>query len=193
MIKWHYTFALTICGIAELDTYCNHKVTHLLSLADPEWIEAGVVGAFAPDRRLALRFHDIIEPRPARLAPDREDIVRLLAFTRELLPGDHLLVHCHAGISRSTAAAALILAQAEPARPAPDVLQRVTELRPSAWPNLRMLELGDALLGRGGEIPTAARLVYRRALARDPAFADLIIANGRGREISAALSSPALA
>jgi predicted protein tyrosine phosphatase len=193
MIKWHYTFALTICGIAELDAYCNNKVTHVLSIADPDWIETDVIGAFAPDRRLALRFHDIIEPGAERLAPGRDDIVRLLAFGRGLMPGDHLLVHCHAGVSRSTAAAALILAQAEPARPACDVLEQVTELRPRAWPNLRMLELGDALLCRGGEIPTAARLVYRRALARDPAFAELIIASGRGREISAALSSPVLA
>jgi predicted protein tyrosine phosphatase len=193
MSKYHHTFNLTICGIAELDEYCGRKVTHLLSIADPDWIEAAAVAAFTPDRRLALRFHDIIEQVPDRLAPNREDVARLLAFGRELEAGDHLLVHCHAGISRSTAAAALILAQAEPARPAHEVLQRVTELRPRAWPNLRILEFGDALLGRGGEIPAAAGLVYRRVLARDPDFGDLIIAHGRGREIDAALSSPASA
>ncbi|HTT78538.1 MAG TPA: protein-tyrosine-phosphatase [Stellaceae bacterium] len=191
MTDRQYRFNLTICGIAELDEYCDGKITHLLSISDPDWIEAAAVAAFAPERRLALRFHDIIEPAPDRLAPGREDVARLLAFGRELAAGDHLLVHCHAGISRSTAAAALILAQADPARPACEVLQLVTELRPRAWPNLRILEFGDDLLGRGGEIPAAAGLVYRRVLARDPAFGDMIIAGGRGREVGAALSSPA--
>ena len=37
-------------------------------------------------------------------------------------------------------------------------------------PNLLILELGDALLGRNGEIVAAAGAIYRRVLARDPEF-----------------------
>src|SRR5205823_14193730 len=64
---------------------------------------------FSPHRRLALRFHDIIETRPNCLAPQQADVERLLAFGHELIEGlpAHLLVHCHAGVSRSTASAAL--------------------------------------------------------------------------------------
>ncbi|HTV89039.1 MAG TPA: protein-tyrosine-phosphatase [Stellaceae bacterium] len=168
-------------------------MTHVLSITDPEWIEVAPIAAFMPHCRLALRFHDIIEPAPKRSAPSREDVARLLAFGRALRPGDHLLVHCHAGISRSTAAAALILAQAEPYRPALEVLEQVTELRPRAWPNLRILEFGDALLDRGGSIVAAAGTIYRRALDRDPGFGDLIIGSGRGREVTAAFSLPGMA
>lgn len=182
-------FDLTICGIPELDEHCGAGVTHVLSIADPEWIEVATVAAFMPYQRLALRFHDIIESARDRLAPSREDVARLLAFGRTLLPRDHLLVHCHAGISRSTAAATLILAQAEPHRPASQILGRVTELRPRAWPNLRILEFGDDLLGRGGEIVAAAGPIYRRALDRDPAFGDMIIASGRGREVRAGMAA----
>jgi hypothetical protein len=49
-----------------------------------------------------------------------------------------------------------------------------------------ILELGDALLSRNGEIVAAAGAVYRRVLACDPEFVDQMIAAGRDREVSAA-------
>jgi predicted protein tyrosine phosphatase len=102
-------------------------------------------------------------------------------------PGEtHLLVHCHAGVSRSTAAAILLLAQHDPARPARDVVGQVIRSRPRAWPNLRIVELGDALLGRNGEIVAAVRALYRLALDREPGLAEAMIEGGRGREVAAA-------
>ena len=164
----------------------------MLSILDPDHPELDAFGEFAPHRRLGLRFHDIIEPTPDRLAPSREDVARLLEFGTELSAASrsHLLVHCHAGVSRSTAAATLILAQAQPDRPASEALDAVVRMRPRAWPNLRMLEFGDALLGRNGEIVAAASLVYRRVLDREPLLEEAMIDGGRGREVAAALSSP---
>jgi predicted protein tyrosine phosphatase len=179
-------FELTICGIPELLQHSAAGITHVLSIVAPEDDEPSAFAAFGPHRRLALRFHDIIEPTPGRLAPTREDVAALLAFGRELAVGDHLLVHCHAGVSRSTAAAALILAQAQPNRPAREAFEAVVEVRPRAWPNLRILELGDQLLGRGGEIVAAAAPIYQRLLKLDPQFGEMIVDNGRGREVSAA-------
>ena len=53
----------------------------------------------------------MIEPQPDQIAPTREDVERLSVLGREVseTPEAHLLVHCGAGVSRSTAAAALIL------------------------------------------------------------------------------------
>ena len=184
-------FRMTICGIAELDFHSAAGVTHVLSILGPELPEPGAFAAFPPHRRLTLRFHDIIEPNPDQLAPSREDVENLLAFGRELgePEGNHLLVHCQAGVSRSTAAAALILVQAYPGRPAHEALDAVARIRPRAWPNLRILEFGDTLLGRRGEIVAAAAAIYRRTLDRDPSFEELMIDSGRGREVSAALNS----
>jgi predicted protein tyrosine phosphatase len=146
--------------------------------------------AFAPHRRLSLRFNDIIEPEPDRLAPTRDDVERVLDFGRALggpLEDSHLLIHCHAGVSRSTASAALILAQAEPTRPAKDIFAAIVSIRPRAWPNLRILEFGDAILGRNGEIVAAVSTVYRGALDRKPHLQEAMIDGGRAREVIAAL------
>jgi len=183
-------FRLTICGIPELDEHCAAGVTHVLSILDPDTPDPPVFAAFAPHRRLALRFHDIIETQPDQLAPGKADVERLLAFGHELsdVPGSHLLIHCHAGVSRSTASATLILAQARPDRPAREVLDAVAQLRPRAWPNLRILEFGDDLLGRNGEIVAAVAAIYRRVLDREPLMHEAMIDGGRSREVLAALS-----
>lgn len=186
-------FKVTICGIEELEGHCaggvtQGGVTHVLSILDPGWPEPDSLSRFDINRRLRLRFHDVIESRPGWIAPERWDVELLLAFSRDLTVAKkaHLLVHCHAGVSRSTAAATLVMAQTCPDRAADEVLQEVARLRPRAWPNLRVLELGDEILGRGGEIVEAARAHYRRALEREPWLAEAMIDGGRGREIAAA-------
>jgi predicted protein tyrosine phosphatase len=181
-------FQVTICGIDELGFHWEAGVTHVLSILDPGWPEPEALGAFDAHRRLELRFHDVIEAGPGWIAPERLDVEQLLSFGRDLTGarGTHLLVHCHAGVSRSTAAATLILAQARPDRPAEEVLQAVVLQRSHAWPNLRILELGDALLDRRGEIVDAARAHYRRRLEREPWMIEQMIDGGRGREVAEA-------
>jgi len=181
-------FRVTICGIDELGLHCETGVTHVLSLLDPGWPEPEAFGIFNPHRRLELRFHDVIDANPGCIPPQRPDVEQLLSFGRDLAnaKAGHLLVHCHAGVSRSTAAATLIVAQARPDRPAEEALQTVVRRRPRAWPNLRILELGDALLGRRGEIVGAARAHYRRVLEREPWMIEQMIDGGRGREVAEA-------
>ncbi len=181
-------FQLTICGIDELGLHCEGRVTHVLSILDPGWPNPEAFNTFNPHQRLELRFHDVIDVGPGWIAPERQDVERLLAFGRELTQGreTHLLIHCHAGVSRSTAAATLILAQTRPERPAEEALLAVVHQRPRAWPNLRILELGDAVLGRRGEIVNAARAHYRRAVEREPWLIEQMIEGGRGREVAEA-------
>jgi predicted protein tyrosine phosphatase len=180
---------ITICGIPELGAHCAAGVTHVLSILDPGWPEPEAFADFPPHRRVALRFDDVIAPLPRAVAPSREDVALLLEFGREVSaarPEAHLLIHCHAGISRSTASAALLLAQADPARPVEEIFAEIGRLRPRAWPNLLLLEFGEAALGRTGEIAPAATAQYRRVLAASPHFAGLMTDAGRGREVDLA-------
>src|SRR4029077_18748093 len=127
-------------------------VTHALSILGPNSPDPSEFAAFAPHRRLILRFHDVIEPQHDQIAPTRGDVERLLVFGRDVseTPEAHLLVHCRAGVSRSTAAAALILMQANPEWPARAALDAIAPIRPHAWPNLLIPENGEPLLGTNG-------------------------------------------
>ena len=180
-------FEITVCGIEELAGYCQAGVSHVLSLLDPDHPPPPAFGAFGEHARLELRFHDVIDEREGMVAPQPADVARLLAFGRGLLearpPQTHLLVHCHAGVSRSTAAMAVLLAQARPDRPAAEALAEVVRIRPHAWPNLRVVELGDALLGRRGELVAAVRAHYEARVADDPLLARALVESGRGREV----------
>ena len=181
-------FQVTVCGIDELGFHWEAGVTHVLSILDPGWPEPEALGAFDPHRRLELRFHDVIDAGAGCIAPESRDVEQLLTFGRDLTEarGTHLLVHCHAGVSRSTAAATLSLAQMRPDRPAEEALLTVVRQRPRAWPNLRILELGDVLLGRRGQIVDAARAYYRLRLDREPWMIEQMIEGGRGREVAEA-------
>lgn len=184
-------FRTTVCGIEELSGHCGARVSHVLSILDPAFPVPQALGAFGEHRRLELRFDDVIDEQEEKSPPRAEHVRLILEFGRDLLAeaprGRHLLVHCHAGVSRSTAAMALILAQAQATSPAADVFTQVLRIRPHAWPNLRILELGDALLGRGGALVDAASGVYRLQIAKRPALGQEFRQAGRGREVDAAL------
>jgi predicted protein tyrosine phosphatase len=181
-------FRITVCGVAELAGHSAVGVTHVLSILDPGFPDPEAFGAFGEHERLDLRFHDITEKRADMRLVEREDVAALLAFGRELerVPGAHLLVHCHMGISRSTAAMALILAQARPDRPALEALAEVRRIRAQVWPNLRVIELGDELLGRNGELVAAAVARYRHVVERRPDIGRMMVEMGRAREVEAA-------
>lgn len=180
-------FAVTVCGIPELASFGAAGVTHVLSILDPGVPEPSAFGQYGEHTRLELHFDDIIEELAGMVPPTHDDVVRILSFGRDLLAEPqgvaHLLVHCHAGISRSTASLIAILAQARPDRPAREAVEAVVRIRPQAWPNLRMTEFADSILGRGGELVAAVRERHHAYGLVRPDFAKEIIAYGRGREV----------
>jgi len=182
-------FRITVCGIEELTEHCETGASHVLSILDPEWPVPEVFGQFGEHERLELRFHDVIEDIRGTQPPQPSDVARLLRFGRGLqaepLETAHLLVHCHAGISRSTAAMALVLAQARPDLPADLIFAEILRIRPKAWPNLRMIEFGDTLLQRGRSLVEAVSRLYGMQMECHANIGDAMIRGGRGREVVA--------
>jgi predicted protein tyrosine phosphatase len=181
-------FAVSICGIDELDGFAAARVTHVLTLLDPGWPTPEALGGLSASCALDLRFHDIIDAQPGLRAPGPEDVAAVLDFGRALgeAPDAHLLVHCQKGLSRSSAAMLLILAQARPHLDAAAIMADIMRIRPRAWPNLRIVELGDAVLRRGGTLIAAAAQCYRARIAERPRLIDAMIEMGRSRELELA-------
>ncbi len=95
---------LTVCGLHELDAHSARDVTHVLSLLDPGTPEPAAFSTYDRHVRTTLYFHDAIEPGPDVVLPEMSDVETILAFAREASDMRRLLVHCHMGISRSSAA-----------------------------------------------------------------------------------------
>ena len=183
---------LTICGLEELDAHSAVGVSHILSILDPEWPEPAAFRAFDPHLRTTLYFHDAIEPGPNIVLPEKADVEAILAFGRDVGQDlRHLLIHCHAGISRSTAAMAMILAQAFPQESEGAIVERLFAIRPQAWPNSRMIGFADDLLGRDGRFMAAVAGIYARRLAGRPELADTMRRLDRAREVELGLSMKA--
>src|ERR1700722_20281381 len=134
---------VTICGLEELGLHRQAGVSHVLSILDPDWPEPSEFALWQRHDRLQLRFYDVIDGTDLMAPPGADHVAAILEFGRGL-PTDrpvHLLVHCHAGVSRSTAAALLLLAQRDPARDPGDIVDDIVRRRPQAWPNLRIIEI----------------------------------------------------
>lgn len=153
---------LHICPLSTLDVSLReHQPQWMMSLSGPRKTPerpAQVSSGF-----LALEFNDIGEEREGLIAPNAEHVDEILAFGRQWDRASPLLIHCWMGISRSTAAALLLLAQDNPARDMNALAQRVRNQSPMATPNPLMISLGDAALGLGGSLIDAVAAIGRGA------------------------------
>ncbi|MFC6789250.1 tyrosine phosphatase family protein [Methylobacterium komagatae] len=183
----------TVCGLEELTGHGEAGVSHVLSLLDPGTPEPTAFEGYGVHRRTTLFFHDCLGPGTDKhgtvlIPPERSDVDAILAFGRDLGDASHVLVHCHYGLSRSTAALLMLFAQEETGTDATALVERLHALREPAWPNARMIAFADAALGRGGDLSEAVRRLHALQLRVRPHLADLLRGLGRGEEVEAALA-----
>ena len=187
----HRIALLTVCGIAELPEHDMRGVTDVLSILDPDMPEPQAFGAWPAHRRHVLRFNDEIAQRPGVVLPTAGDVAAILDYGRGVAahPGDkHLLVHCHMGMSRSTAAMAMLIAQSDASLSGDAVFARVYDIRKRSWPNSLMVRLADEALGRNGDLFEGMRRLYGRQLANFPTYDQSLRAIGRGAEVDMAIA-----
>ena len=142
------------------------RPTHLLGILDPPTPEPAIYHHDPHSRTtLLLRFMDIdaLEPN----GPTAEHVEKIIGFADDVR-GAHaraparLLIHCHAGISRSTASAYLTLARDFGLDRAADAFRRLLRITVNPWPNRRMVALADDALGAKGRL-LAPLDAYREA------------------------------
>lgn len=153
-------FALRISDVDTAVLIAKNWATYTISILDTDRDKSSLI----PQSRQGLLLHrcyfdDIV--RTSRLGlvlATLEDIQAILNFTQHLTKHDKLLVHCSAGISRSTAVATGILCQhgLTPVK----ALERVYFIRKNADPNEHIIALMDEALGLKGTLKTAFQNVY---------------------------------
>ncbi len=109
----------------------------------------------APERHLRLDFADISEPRDGEVMPGHEHVEAMLTYFDAWDRRAPLVVHCYAGVSRSTAGAFIAACQLRPDRSERDWAADIRRLSPTATPNSRLVALADAALGRNGRMVEA--------------------------------------
>lgn len=151
---------LHVCPLSAVDaTLSRSGAVRLLTclhddlLPTPRQIKAA--------NHLRLVMHDICEPLEHCAPPDAGHIQRLIAFAEKWGGRGDMVVHCWAGISRSTAAAFISLCHINPDTPEDVIAQRLRSASPTATPNRLMVQLADAALMRRGRMMEAVADIGR--------------------------------
>jgi predicted protein tyrosine phosphatase len=156
-----------VCSLARLhETIAATGARHVVSLLGDEFRVERPRG-IAPENHLWLRLHDICSPLDGYVLPDEEHITDLLGFVRDWDRRAPLVMHCFAGISRSTASAFAGVCALNPHREEGSIAQALRRASPTATPNIRIVSLADRLLGRNGRMIAAVETIGRGVMAEE--------------------------
>ncbi len=133
------------------DVALEWRATHVISMLDPE-LDDRHVPLIRDAEHLVVRLRDQENPAATRHFP--ELVLDLFGRVQPIVerPDTRILVHCHAGVSRSTAFAYVMIAhRAGPGREheAFDALMTIVN---KPWPNRRIVEILDRNWGRSGAL-----------------------------------------
>src|SRR3954449_9003149 len=141
-----------VCSLAALpETVRLTKASHVLTvMANVEQVARPV--SVLPANHLKVSMDDIIEEMDGFVAPSETHIEQVLNFVRGWDRGAPLVVHCYAGISRSTASAFAAVCALNPDRDEISIARQIRAASPIAQPNRLIVSLADKALGREGRM-----------------------------------------
>jgi len=152
---------LHVCSLALVgETVARTGARSLLTLLSPgTTIERP--DAIAPKRHLYLAVSDIVEPTPGQVLADAAHLDELIGFVRGWDRAEPMVIHCFAGVSRSTAAAYIAACALRRYGDEFTIAQTLRAASPTATPNPRLVALADAALGRHGRMSEAIAAIGR--------------------------------
>ena len=154
---------IIVCGLhvaqAQIDLHNAKSVIGILGPESPHPDYTGI------DNHLKLTFNDINSDTPGLISPRIADAKRLITFIEDWDQKQPMLIHCWAGISRSTASAFAALCVLRPNDDEVELAKQLRTASPSATPNRLITSQVDDLLGRKGRMLQAVELIGRGANA----------------------------
>jgi predicted protein tyrosine phosphatase len=150
-----------VCSLARIDAAVEDTgARSMVSL-----LQSGTAmvrpAAISLDRHLFLSMADIVEPMDGHVLPGETHVTSLIAFARDWDRGAPLLIHCFAGVSRSTAAAFIAACALNPERDEFEIAQAIRVASPTATPNSRLVSVADEILARQGRMNEAIAAIGR--------------------------------
>ena len=148
-----------VCSLARLhDTVRDSGARHVVTLIkDVSLVHRPA--SIAAENHLLLDMDDINDPIEGYVAPAETHVGELLRFVRAWDRAAPLVVHCYAGISRSTAGAFVTACALNPHRDESAIARALRDASPTAMPNIRIVSLADVMLGRRGRMIAAIRAI----------------------------------
>jgi predicted protein tyrosine phosphatase len=147
--------AIIVCPLSHVpQVAAARRPSHLITLLGPDF-EVDTPHPVEANRHLRIAVNDIADPQPGLIHPCADHLETILSFGEGWDGRDPLLVHCWAGVSRSTAAAFVIACARNPGVPELSIAQAMRRASPTAYPNRLMIALADELLGRSGRMIAA--------------------------------------
>jgi predicted protein tyrosine phosphatase len=134
-----------------------HRV---ISILDPD-TPFPELGASYAGRHLRLTFHDIHEAAPGLIPVMEEHMTQLLSFLDDWHDSESILIHCHAGIGRSTATCFVARCYRNPSASELAIAHDLRRVAPLSRPNEAVVRLADRLMRRRGRMIDAIRQTGR--------------------------------
>jgi predicted protein tyrosine phosphatase len=155
--------SLHVSSLSRLhETVAATRASHVVTLINMNTVVERPV-SIRPDNHLFIGVSDIVEDMDGHIVPGEEHVLRLLDFVRRWDRANPLVIHCWAGISRSTAAAFITVCALDPSRDEQDLARSLRASSPSATPNARLVAIADRILERDGRMIAAIAGIGRGA------------------------------
>lgn len=143
---------LHVCSLAALpETVRATGASHVLTvMANVDQVQRPP--SVLPANHLKVSMDDITEHMDGFVAPSEAHIDKVLTFVRGWDRRAPMVVHCYAGISRSTASAFAAVCALNPQRDEMSIARLIRAASPIAAPNRLIVSLADKALGRDGRM-----------------------------------------
>lgn len=159
--------SIWICSLAAAPQLVRQlRPSRVVSLLSPYDTFPAFEG-FGSDLHLQVPIHDIVDDIGEWRAPDLSDAESVINFVQPWDRAAPMLIHCWAGISRSTASAFITACLHNPEAAEQEIAAAIRAASPTASPNKRLVAHADALLGRNGRMNRAVESIGRGSAAME--------------------------
>ncbi|MEM1139190.1 MAG: protein tyrosine phosphatase [Pseudomonadota bacterium] len=153
-----------VCSLSALErVVAETGARHVITLLNPEDAKPTPQGV-DPANHLRIGINDVARPMFDCIEPQRQHIDDILTFADGWDRQSPLVVHCWAGISRSTATALTILCSLSGGRDVEAHAKALRKAAPHASPNPLLIQYADEALELEGRLTTAVKNLTPAAL-----------------------------